>query len=60
MTGSIGDGMLQLLAGKLTDSFLQTPQTAYLIMFIVCGLSYLLAWGLMKILVPQHSPIMEV
>ncbi len=59
MAGGIGGVLLQLLAGKLTDAFSQTPQTAYLIMFIVCGLSYLLAWSLMKILVPQHRPIME-
>jgi ACS family hexuronate transporter-like MFS transporter len=58
MAGGIGGVLVQLLAGKLTDAFLQTPQTAYLIMFVVCALSYLAAWGLMKILVPQHRPIM--
>jgi ACS family hexuronate transporter-like MFS transporter len=59
MAGGIGGVLLQLLAGRLTDHFLQTPQTAYLIMFVVCGLSYLSAWLLMKILVPQHRPILE-
>jgi ACS family hexuronate transporter-like MFS transporter len=59
MAGGIGGVLLQLLAGKLTDAFLQTPQTAYLIMFIVCGLSYLMAWTMMKTLVPQHRLIME-
>ena len=59
MAGGVGGVLLQLLAGKLTDAYLQTPQTAYLIIFIVCALSYLTAWGLMKILVPQHRLITE-
>ena len=59
MAGGIGGVLLQLLAGKLTDVFIRTPQTAYLFMFMVCGLSYLIAWALMKILVPRHRPIME-
>jgi ACS family hexuronate transporter-like MFS transporter len=57
MAGGIGGVLVQLLAGKLTDTFSRTPQTAYLIMFLVCGLSYLTAWVFMKILVPQHRPI---
>ena len=57
MAGGIGGVLLQLLAGRLNDTFLRTPGTAYLIMFVVCGLSYLAAWVLMKILVPQHRPI---
>jgi len=60
MAGGIGGVLLQLLAGKLTDHFVRTPQTAYLIMFVVCALSYLAAWALMKILVPQHRPITEL
>jgi ACS family hexuronate transporter-like MFS transporter len=59
MAGGIGGVLLQLLAGKLTDVFIRTPQTAYLFMFMVCGLSYLIAWGLMKILVPQHRLVTE-
>src|SRR5581483_818174 len=59
MAGGIGGVLVQLLAGKLTDTFISTPQTAYLIMFIVCALSYLVAWMLMKALVPRHRPILE-
>lgn len=59
MGGGIGGVLVQLLAGKLTDAFIRAPQTAYLIMFIVCGLSYLVAWLLMKAFVPEHRPIME-
>lgn len=59
MAGGIGGVLVQLLAGRLTDAFIRTPQTAYLFMFFVCGLSYLIAWALMKILVPQHRLITE-
>ena len=59
MAGGIGGVLLQLLAGKLNDAFLGTPQTAYLIMFIICALSYLVAWALMKMLVPHHRLITE-
>jgi ACS family hexuronate transporter-like MFS transporter len=59
--GGIGGGViLQMLAGRLTDHFKQTPQTAYLIMFIICGLSYLIAWSVMKALVPKHKPITDL
>jgi ACS family hexuronate transporter-like MFS transporter len=58
--GGISGVIIQMLAGKLTDAFKQTPQTAYLIMFIICGLSYLIAWGVMKALVPRHKPITDL
>lgn len=57
MAGGIGGVLLQLLAGRLTDVFSRTPQTAYLIMFVICALSYLAAWVLMKLLVPRHRPV---
>ncbi len=58
--GGIGGVIVQLLAGRLTDAFNQNPQTAYLIMFIVCALSYLIAWIIMKTLVPRHKPITDL
>jgi len=58
--GAIGGSIVQLLAGRLTDIFKSTPQTAYLIMFIVCALSYLIAWVIMKALVPRHKPITDL
>jgi MFS transporter, ACS family, aldohexuronate transporter len=61
MAGGIGGGViLQMLAGRLTDYFKQTPQTAYSIMFIICALSYLIAWGIMKALVPRHKLITDL
>jgi ACS family hexuronate transporter-like MFS transporter len=60
MAGGIGGVIVQMLAGHLTDLFKDKPQTAYLIMFIVCAFSYLIAWGLMKALVPRHKPITDL
>ncbi len=57
MAGGIGGVIIQQLAGRLGDAFKNTPQTAYFIMFIICASSYLIAWVLMKILVPRHQPI---
>ena len=58
--GGIGGVAMQILAGRLTDIFKETPETAYLLMFIVCAMSYLIAWGLIKAFVPQHKPITDL
>jgi ACS family hexuronate transporter-like MFS transporter len=60
MAGGVGGVMVQLLAGVLTDAYEAAPQTAYLIMFVLCAVSYLAAWGLMKAFVPQHKPITDL
>jgi len=57
MAGGIGGVLVQLLAGSLTDAFRQNPQHAYAIMFVVCSLSYLVAWVVMKAFVPRYKPI---
>jgi len=60
MAGGLGGVIVQKLAGGLTDAFSQTPQTAYLIMFVICALSYLIAWSVMKTLVPRHKLITDL
>jgi ACS family hexuronate transporter-like MFS transporter len=60
MAGGIGGVLVQLLAGALTDAFKQNPQTAYLLMFILCAVSYLAAWGIMKAFVPQEKVITDL
>ena len=60
MAGGLGGVLVQLLVGGLTDAFKEHPQHAYLIMFIVCSLSYLVAWGVMKLLVPRHQIITDL
>jgi ACS family hexuronate transporter-like MFS transporter len=58
--GGVGGVIVQKLAGYLTDVFKNHPQTAYLIMFVVCALSYLIAWAVMKALVPRHTVISDL
>ena len=60
MAGGLGGVIVQLIAGTLTDTYKATPQTAYLIMFVICALSYLIAWGGMKLLVPRHKTITDI
>ncbi len=60
MAGGIGGVTIQLISGGLNDALKATPQTAYLIMFFICGVSYLIAWSLIKLLVPQHKPITDL
>ena len=58
--GGIGGVIVQKIAGHLTDHFKATPQTAYLIMFVICALSYMIAWLIMKALVPRRQPITDL
>jgi ACS family hexuronate transporter-like MFS transporter len=58
--GGLGGVLMQILPGRLTDAFKDHPQTAYLMMFMVCAGSYLLAWFIMKSLVPRHRPITDL
>lgn len=60
MAGGLGGVLFMMITGVLRDSFLDQPQTAYFILFIICGLSYLLAWLVMKLLVPRHKPITDM
>jgi ACS family hexuronate transporter-like MFS transporter len=57
LAGGLGGAIVQKSAGALNDHFMATPQTAYLIMFIMCALSYLAAWSVMKALVPRFEPV---
>jgi ACS family hexuronate transporter-like MFS transporter len=60
MAGGIGGVVVQLVAGRLTDAYAANPQTAYLFMFLICAVSYLAAWAMMKLLVPRYSPITDL
>ena len=60
MAGGIGGFVILKLAGFLADAYLSRPQTAYFIMFVVCALSYLVAWAIMKVLVPRYEPITDL
>jgi ACS family hexuronate transporter-like MFS transporter len=60
LAGGIGGVLVQQLAGRLTDFYKDTPQTAYTIMFLICALSYVVAWAIMKVLVPKFKPITNI
>lgn len=48
------------IIGQAAQELIQTyVQSAYSIMFIYCACAYLLAWGIMKMLVPVYKPITE-
>lgn len=69
MAGGIGSFFIQKGAGML---FTYSDQTAlrflgfegkpagYAIAFIFCALAYLIAWGVMKMLVPRYKPITDL
>ena len=55
--GGLGGVLVQQLAGRLTEAYKDHPQTAYLYMFCTCALAYIIAWCIMKALVPKFTPI---
>ncbi|HTE00795.1 MAG TPA: MFS transporter [Mucilaginibacter sp.] len=60
MFGSIGSVLLSLLVQKrlfVHYRAIHQIETAYYIMFFVCGGAYLLAWCIMHFLVPKMKPI---
>lgn len=59
MAGGIGGVLVSKLGGYLFDYFetLGHIQTGYTIMFVICAVAYLLAWSVIKALVPKYSPI---
>ena len=62
MAGGIGGVLVTKLGGALFDYYegLGHIQTGYTIMFAICALAYLIAWGVMKTLVPKYSPITDL
>jgi MFS transporter, ACS family, hexuronate transporter len=62
MAGGIGGVLVSKLGGYLFDYYdgLGHIQTGYTIMFVLCAVAYLIAWAVMKILVPKYSPITDL
>ncbi len=58
--GGIGGVLLQKLAGWMTDLYAAHPATAYTILFAVCASAYLIAWLIMKWLVPRFRLITDL
>ena len=59
MAGGLGGVLTTKLGGVLFDHYkaLGHIGTGYTIMFAICAVAYLLAWIIMKALVPEYKPI---
>ncbi|MWB94071.1 MFS transporter [Flavobacterium sp. GA093] len=62
MAGGIGGVVVSKLGGALFDYYegLGHVQTGYTIMFVLCALAYLVAWAVMKTLVPKYAEITDL
>lgn len=62
MAGGIGGVVISKTGGALFDHYkaLGSIETGYGIMFIVCAVLYLIAWFIMKGLVPKYKPITDL
>jgi MFS transporter, ACS family, hexuronate transporter len=62
MAGGIGGVIVSKLGGALFDHYkaLGHIQTGYTIMFAICAVAYLIAWMVMKTLVPKYKPITDL
>lgn len=62
MAGGIGGVLITKIGGALFDHYkaLGHIETGYTIMFSFCAVAYLIAWIVMKSLVPKYKPIAEV
>ena len=59
MAGATGGILIAYLAGQLFDHYkaLGHIQIGYYIMFIICGMAYLIAWLLMHLLAPRMKQV---
>lgn len=62
MAGGLGGVALSKLGGALFDHYkiLGVISTGYTIMFAICAVAYLVAWMVMKALVPKYKPITDL
>ena len=62
MAGGIGGVIVSKSGGALFDHYkaLGHVQTGYTIMFSFCAVAYLIAWAVMKALVPEYKPITDL
>jgi ACS family hexuronate transporter-like MFS transporter len=62
MAGGIGGVIITKVGGALFDHYkaLGHIETGYTIMFAFCAVAYLIAWVVMKALVPKYKPITDL
>lgn len=59
MAGALGGVLIAKIGPALFDYYKAQGhiQTGYYIMFIICGVAYLIAWSIMRMLVPKQKPV---
>ncbi len=59
MAGALGGILIASVAGRLFEHYkaLGSLETGYFIMFIICGLAYIIAWLLMQTLTSHAKPV---
>ncbi len=62
MAGGIGGVIVTKIGGALFDHYkaLGHIKTGYSIMFAYCAIAYLIAWVVIKVLVPRYKPITDL
>jgi ACS family hexuronate transporter-like MFS transporter len=62
MAGGLGGVALTKLGGFLFDAYEKAGDiyTGYMIMFSICATAYLVAWVIMKTLVPRYKVITDL
>lgn len=62
MAGGLGGVLISKVGGALFDHYkaLGHIETGYTIMFAFCAVAYLIAWIVMKALVPRYRPIRDL
>lgn len=62
MAGGLGGVLISKMGGWLFDYYgsIGEPQTGYTIMFSICAVAYLVAWVVMKALVPKYKVITDL
>jgi len=62
MAGGIGGVIITKIGGALFDHYkkLGHIETGYTIMFAFCAVAYLIAWSVIKTLVPKYKPITDL
>ena len=62
MAGGIGGVIVTKVGGALFDHYKASGhiETGYTIMFAFCAIAYLIAWTVMKALVPTYKPITDL
>ena len=62
MAGGLGGVLISSIGGPLFDYYEKQGdlQMGYSIMFTYCGVAYLIAWSVMKLLVPKYKPITDL